>query len=364
VRVLVASDHWFPNETGGAARFAADLAERLADAGHQIDALLPARSRTGADVRLAGTLPRGRMPRTVTDTLAALLFRLRRRSYDVAIAHQVTLAAGLAGGAPLVFAFHASSPREARLRGAPPGFGFLLAGFERRTTRRAAAIVCLSEYSRELIDRDHPDAAPRVHVIPGAIDTDHFRPATPDRLSAHVELLIVRRLERGLGIDEALEAVALLVAEQPLRVTFAGAGPGESTFRAKAESLGLGELVSFTGSLSQADLLATYRRAHATLIPPAPHEGFGLAPLESLACGRPAVGAGGALRQTLGALHPALVADDSSPSALAKAARAALQLAADADFRRSCRSYVVENFGWPSVTARWETLLSSVADRA
>jgi len=358
VRLLVASDHWFPNDAGGAARFAAELADRLATAGHEVDALLPKRSRTGPGVSRAGVLPRGRVPQTITDPIAALL-QARRGKYDVAIAHQVTLAAGLAGASPVVFVFHASSSREAKLRGAPPGLGFVLARLERRTMRRAAAIVCMSEYSRELIVGDHPAAARRVQLIPGAIDTDHFRPETPDRLSAEPELLLVRRLERGLGIERALEAVALVASDRPLKVTFAGTGPHEAEFRALASTLGL--TVAFTGMLSPPDLLATYRRAHVTLVPPAPHEGFGLAALESLACGRPAVGAGGALRQTLGALHPSLVAADDSPPALADAARAALQLAADESFRRASRDYVVANFGWPGVTTRWETLLRSVA---
>ena len=355
MRLLVASDHWFPNDAGGAARFAAELAEHLAAAGHEVDALLPQRSRTGSGIRLAGTLPRGRLPQTLTDAPAAALFRLRRHGYDAVIAHQATLAAGLIGEAPVVFVFHASSSREARLRGAPPGLGFALTRLEGRTMRRAAAIVCLSEYSRGLIVGDHPSAARRVQLIPGAIDTEHFRPETPDRLSPAPEVLIVRRLERGLGIAQSLEAVALL---GPVKVTFAGTGPHEAEFRALAAALGL--TVDFTGMLAPPDLLATYRRAHVTLVPPAPHEGFGLAALESLACGRPAVGAGGAVRQTLGALDPSLVAADDSPAALADATRAALQLAADESFRLRCRDYVVEHFGWPKVTARWDTLLRSI----
>jgi alpha-1,6-mannosyltransferase len=171
----------------------------------------------------------------------------------------------------------------------------------------------------------------------------------------------VRRLEDGLGVEQALDAVAELTADGPLEVQVAGDGPAAGRLKARARDLGLGSTVRFLGNVPSSDLVTWYRRSHAVLIPPAPHEGFGLAALEALACARPAVGRGGALATLLGDLDESLVASDDSAQALAAAVRRALDLADDPAFRSRCRAYAQENFSWSSAVPRWNALLEQVA---
>jgi glycosyltransferase involved in cell wall biosynthesis len=240
----------------------------------------------------------------------------------------------------------------------------VLARLEHGAIAGAAAIVPLSIYSRGLVEGDYPSARSKVHTLSGAVDTTQFRPAEPDHLVSPPVLLIVRRLEAGLGIEQALQAVALLARDAPLEVKFAGWGRDAGALQDLSAALGLEGTVTFLGKLSSADLVEWYRRAQVVLIPPAPHEGYGLAALEALACARPAVGTGGALPQLLGNLDPALVAQNDSPAALADAVRRAFRLAPDDAFRRRCRDYVVDNFGWATATREWDSLLSRLAGGA
>ncbi|PZS08350.1 MAG: glycosyltransferase family 1 protein, partial [Chloroflexi bacterium] len=57
----------------------------------------------------------------------------------------------------------------------------------------------------------------------------------------------------------------------------------------EAARLGLGQSVRFFANASDDDLLALYAHAHA-FVCPSLYEGFGIPPLEAMACGRPVVG--------------------------------------------------------------------------
>jgi glycosyltransferase involved in cell wall biosynthesis len=378
VRILVASDQWFPESAGGAPRFATELSTCLAEAGHDVHAIVPRGTAERLPVRSTASIPRTRLPTTLVDPVAtfATALALRREAFDVIVAHQVTTAYACAQAlrhTPLVLVYHASAPREARLHAAQTTgtrrlmsdvLARVLARLEHGAVAAATAIVPLSAYSRGLVEGDYPSARSKVHALAGAVDTTHFRPAEPDQLVSPRLLLVVRRLEAGLGVEQALEAVALLARDAPLEVKFAGWGRDAESLQARSADLGLENTVTFLGKVSSADLVEWYRRAHVVLIPPAPHEGFGLAALEALACARPAVGTGGALPQLLGDLDKALVAKDASPSALADAVRRAFRLAPDDAFRRRCRDYVVDNFGWVAATHEWDFLLSRLAGGA
>jgi len=89
--------------------------------------------------------------------------------------------------------------------------------------------------------------------------------------------------------------------------------------------LGLENEVQFTGLVPQADLPLIYAAAEV-FIYPSLHEGFGLAPLEAMACGTPVITtSGGALTEAVG--EAAILMDDPmNDTALAEAM---IQVASD-----------------------------------
>lgn len=392
MRILVAADSWFPDAVGGSARVAAETSRRLAARGHEVAALVP--SKTGkpaveaeGSLTLVRGLRRGRMPRTVTDVISARRWGRRLAGpFDLVVAHQVTVAAGLAaalGSLPLVLVYHASAVREARLRaasresharGAPDYLiAQVLERLERTATKRAHCIIVLSEYSRSLVVGDHPSAGERVVVTPGGVDSLHFSPGRGQKEARaalgipdeETLLLSIRRLEPQLGVETLLDAFNRLGPRRDIRLVLVGDGSLAARLRSLASELLLGDRVSFAGAPSQTVLREWYRAADLFVLPPAPHEGFGMATLEALASGTPAVAApAGASSELLAPLEPRLLARSASADDLAAAINRALDLTGP-ELRRRARQYASTRFDWDNVIGNWEsTLMRAAAESA
>jgi glycosyltransferase involved in cell wall biosynthesis len=96
-------------------------------------------------------------------------------------------------------------------------------------------------------------------------------------------------------------------------LTIVGSGPEESRLRAMA-----GPTVTFAGPVEGEALRNLYRRAIAFVLPG--EEDFGIAPVESMACGRPvvALGRGGATETVVPGVTGVLV-EEATPHAFAEA---------------------------------------------
>jgi len=102
-------------------------------------------------------------------------------------------------------------------------------------------------------------------------------------------ILFVGTLEPRKNVPKLLEAFAMVRREFPTRLILAG-GKGwlaEDVF-ATVQRLALSDGVVLLGSVSPADLRPLYCAAEA-LVLPSLYEGFGLPPLEAMACGIPVV---------------------------------------------------------------------------
>lgn len=385
MRVLMASDHWLPERRGGAARVAGDLASGLARRGHDVVVIAPQAPGAPAHaeaLELERALPRGWLPQTLVDAPATrrAARRLGRR-FDVLVAHQSTTALGLASAlpeVPLAVVYHASAAREAAFvaasgsaplarRAASGLLAPLLRALERAALARADHILALSEFTRSLLREDHPATAPRVDVLPGAVDTAVFEPADGPQgararlgLPVAVTLLVTaRRLEPRMGVDGLLRALALGAAEVQLAVV--GDGSAAPGLRRLAHALRLDDRVRFAGAVDDATLRDWYRAADLFVLPTLAYEGFGIATAEALACGTPVVGTPvGATAELLGPLASELVAESAAPGAIAAAVERALALTGPA-LRARCRSFALERLSWDSALGSWEEALQSTA---
>lgn len=390
MRILVATDQWFPDLFGGVARVAAETSARLAERGHRVTVLAP-RSAAGPPESVEGgltvhrVLPRGRLPQTLTDVAATA--RAARRAagaepFDVALAHQTTTAVGLSAarlGTPLVLVFHASAPREVHFvrsrlesragRLSAYGLETTLAVIERTALRSASQVLVLSEYSRTLLGTVDAETAGRAVNVGGGVDVDLFRPgdglmAARARLGIDVPgrlLFTVRRLEPRMGIEQLLEAMAMLGPVRSPHLAVAGSGSQELSLRRLSNSLGLDTRVRFLGRVSDPELRDWYRAADLFVLPTVAYEGFGLVTAEALASGTPVVGTPvGATPELLVPLEPRLLARDATAAALADALVEALRLCRP-DLRRRCREYACLRLAWGTVLPAWERALSDAA---
>ena len=174
-----------------------------------------------------------------------------------------------------------------------------------RALRRAARVIAISEFVRDRAVATLGLDAERVRVVPLGLDHDVLQPEPVER---EPFLLYPARPWRHKNHARLYEALAFVRRERPeLRLVLTGGGD----FGAVPEG------VDVRGHVTQAELVSLMQRASA-LVFPSLYEGFGLPPLEAMACGCPvACSSAGALPETVG--DAARLFDPHDPTAIADA---------------------------------------------
>ena len=202
-----------------------------------------------------------------------------------------------------------------------------------RAAARADAVVVVSEFVRGRAVATLGLDPSRVHVVPSGVDQERFSPGTGGSAAREPLLLYPARPWPHKNHGRLLEAFALLRARHPeLRLVLTGAG---------SERLAGIPGVEARGTVSGDELVALYRRA-ACLVFPSLYEGFGLPPLEAMACGCPVAAArSGALPEVCG--EAAILFDPRDPAAIAAGVEDAL---ARAEELRTLGLVHVAGFSW------------------
>ncbi len=192
-----------------------------------------------------------------------------------------------------------------------------------RAMRRAAAIVCVSEAGKkdllELVDLP-PE---RLHVIPWGID-EAFRPPSDRqlvrrRLGFNGNVVLMAGHTQGyMNVERMLRVVATVIARQGIDLTLVKIGlPFTPDQMRLVSELELGDRIKLVGRVADVDLPAYYQAADALLYAPL-LAGFGLPPLEAMACGTPVVVSNrGAIPEVVG--DAALMADAEDEAGLSQA---------------------------------------------
>jgi glycosyltransferase involved in cell wall biosynthesis len=153
-------------------------------------------------------------------------------------------------------------------------------GLERGLARRTDVLVTPSHAAARLLAERVGYRLDRLLVVPNGIDL----PSEPLPRGELVGTLSL--LEPVKGIDVFLHAAAELSARRPdTRFAVFGSGPLETPLRALAVRLGIADRVAFRGYVPAAQAL----RELAVLVVPSHMETSGLALLEAMAAGVPAV---------------------------------------------------------------------------
>lgn len=144
-----------------------------------------------------------------------------------------------------------------------------------RTVRHSTVVIAISEFVREsLLERYGLDPA-RVRVIHHGLDHEVFSPGTAER---EPFLLYPANTWPHKNHERLFEAFALVRRERPdLQLVLTGAGHGRRP---------LPPGVVTRGHVGLDELVALYRSA-AALVFPTLYEGFGIPPLEAMACACP-----------------------------------------------------------------------------
>lgn len=279
----------------------------------------------------------------------ALAFELRRRPVDVL---HVQYTAPPFCPAPVVATIHDLAfehmPETFTRRGS-----MQLKLTVRRTAQRAARIATVSEYSRQDLLRTYRLSPEKVAVTYNGIEA-HF---TPHPVSSNESDEIRRRF--GISRDFLLAVgslqprknlVRLIRAYARLRAEHSGFAPqlvivgrklwlADGIF-AEVRRQRWAEDVILTGYVADADLAQLYRAATA-FVYPSLFEGFGLPPVEAMACGTPVVTSNiSSLPEIVG--EAALLIDPCDENSLAAAL---LQIVNDRPLRAKLREQGIAQAG-------------------
>ena len=259
----------------------------------------------------------------------AVVRRLRRAPGLLHLTHHHTARYGPALGRPYVVTAHDlirwfDLTREEPFIARPRGLARAALRRDYQGIARAAHVVVPSEATRRDVLRHLRVPAERVTVVPEAVDHTRFRPVPP-RPVPWPYVLSVGSDHPRKNLDAVLRAFALLKARPEhvaLRLVKVGEpGDGEAPFGERTQrllrELGLEREVVLTGRVPDADLPSWYAGA-ACLLMPSWTEGFGLPPLEAMACGTPpVVSSAGALPEVVGDAGIVVAPDDVAALATA-----------------------------------------------
>lgn len=173
-----------------------------------------------------------------------------------------------------------------------------------RALARCSAVFTVSETSRIDLHEHYGLPLSRLHVVPNGVDTAVFKPADP-ALPREPFLLMVGAAYAHKNVDEVLDRAALWRHRHTLTVVSCR-GAYKQSLQRRVAALGLQDRVVFRDYVSQAALVGLYQRCSALLYP-SRWEGFGIPPLEAMACGAPVIASDIAVHREVLGSHARLV---------------------------------------------------------
>ena len=256
VRILLVSQMYPGADAPDLGTFVAQVERALVDRGHEIE-------RAVLDTRAGGKLRYLELARRT----------LRASKPDVVYAHFLVpsgLIAALAGRAPLVVTAHG---RDVRNVGELPG----VAAATRIVVRRAATVVCVSDYLRRELEARVPDAVGKTQVISSGVDLERF--AVAPAPGGPTRYLCVGSLTERKNVVRLADAFARLDGDATL--TFVGDGPLRDALAGR-------DRVALRGRVAHDEIPALLAASHV-LCQPSLLEPLGQSLLEGMAAGRPVV---------------------------------------------------------------------------
>ena len=270
----------------------------------------------GIEVRFEPPPPRGGF----LGTVRTLQKRLRELQPELVLTYNwgaiEAAAAAVRERLPLVHHEDGFGPGEAQRRA-------LRRNWIRRLVLRRTPVIVPSAVLQDIALREWRLRPQLVHLLPNGVDLRRFAPRSP--VAAPV-LGTVGGLRPEKDHDNLLRALALLGPEVTARIV--GGGALLAPLRERAQSLGLGDRVTFTGPVG--DTAPCYHE-FAVFVLSSRTEQMPIAMLEAMASGLPVVATDvGDVRRMLPASARACVVAKEDPAALAAALR---PLLADAALR-------------------------------
>jgi D-inositol-3-phosphate glycosyltransferase len=169
---------------------------------------------------------------------------------------------------------------------------------EKELMSSATRIIAFSPHERDAMVRLYQADAKSIELIPCGVDLSLFRPLDQQMARERLGLdgakvfLCVGRVEPLKGLELLLHTTAQLETCEQVKVLVVGGAANPDMeidrIRCLARNLKVDEVFDFVGRVDQEELPFYYNAADVCVVP-SYYESFGLAALESMACGTPVV---------------------------------------------------------------------------
>jgi glycosyltransferase involved in cell wall biosynthesis len=280
------------------------------------------------------------------------------------ICHLACLAAKLKGIPTVLSTERTHFPAGVR-RAALKAFDLTLNAMLRRS---ATAYTAHDRAARDFVERELRVPPGRVSVLPVGVDARLFQPAGgPTPLTeGDFKVLTVARLHPYKGLEHLIRAMKIVREHRPGAVLYImGRGPSAPELKALAAALGLEGAVRFIESPVPNPQMPPVYTSCDLYVQPSVVEPYGIAVLEAMACGRPAVCSRvGGMMDTVEDGVTGFLVPPADPRVIAEKV---LLLASDrkwlAGMGAAARRRAEEHYDWPAIARRYLELIGTLKGR-
>ena len=272
----------------------------------------------------------------------------------------MALPASIFLGIPMVFSFHGAELLLVHK------FGFV-GDILRWLLPMVSGVTANSSFTLGLIRKLYSGP---VTVIPYGL-TIEAKPPKQRQLGEVPKLLFAGRLIERKGLKYLLEALPLILAEQPVRLRVVGKGDFEQELKAQCKALGLDAVVNFLGFVSKEELAEEYASCDVFVLPAivdskGDTEGLGIVMIEALAHEKPVVASAvGGIVDVIRSDMTGILVPERDPHALAQAILTLLsdQSRAEQMGRKGLQD-VQTRFNWSRIIPMWQMVFANALDRS
>ncbi len=272
-------------------------------------------------------------------------------------------------GVPITFNFHGPWASESQQEVVNKKLSIFLKHWliEQSTYNRCDRFIVLSKAFGNILHQKYQIPWSKIHVIPGGVDITKFQTnLSPQEARTKLGwptnrriLFTSRRLVHRVGLDKLLQAVATIKPKIPdIWLAIAGRGHIQATLQQQATELGLDDNVKFLGFIPDEQLPIAYQAADLTVMPSQSFEGFGLAIVESLACGTPVMCTPvGGMPEILENFSPNLITTSIEASSITEKLENVFLENISMPSREACRQYATTHYDWSKIAQQVRNIL-------
>lgn len=399
MNILVVCGWMFPDADGGSFRAVYEIAKSLSAEGHHVTVLTQRVDKQTPLLETFEGLQILRYPVSQRNSLSfffSTFFNVMRQvrylyknsRVDVVSAHHIVASFGfcmanlLFGRKPFTYhcymakfeefedkeMYQKGSGRTFRIR----LFSWILKKMELFVLARAGRIIVLSDYVKKLIEKYYPAVTLKIEKVSPGVDGKRYYFEDKAIVKKELKLtgvsplfLTVRRLEPRMGIENLIQAIALL-KERGFKGKLIIVGKGslyESLNRLKV-TLQVQEQVELTGWVPDEKVIQYYQAADLFILPTRALEGFGLVLLESLACGTPVMATPvGAIPEVLEEMQLPFLFQNETPQAMVDGLEKWIKQRPNLPAPEKLRDSVLKKYSWPAHASALSVILNSIVKK-